>query len=208
MTGCTSCASDRKPVSAGARRALWVALIANAAMFVVELGGSFRAGSVAVRADALDFLGDAVNYALTLFVLGMALSVKAKASMAKGIVMGGFGVWVLATAVYNFHYGLTPHAELMGLLGFLALLTNLGVAVVLYRYRDGDSNMQSVWLCSRNDAIGNFAVLAAAAAVFYTGTRWPDLIVAALMALLGLSAAIRVIRLSNSELSEARALVR
>lgn len=203
MSGCSSCAGDLKPVSPGARKALWVALVANASMFVVEIVGSLRAGSVSLRADAIDFFGDAANYAVTLFVLSMAVSIKAKASMAKGIVMGSFGVWVLATATYNFFYGATPHAETMGVLGFLALLTNLGVSVVLFRYRDGDSNMQSAWLCSRNDAISNVAVMLAAVGVFATHTRWPDLAVAMLMASLGLSAAIRVIKLSKSELAAA-----
>jgi Co/Zn/Cd efflux system component len=203
MSGCSSCASDLKPVSPGARKALWVALVANALMFLVEFVGSLHAGSISLRADAIDFFGDAANYAVTLFVLSMAVSIKAKTSMAKGIVMGAFGIWVLATAIYNFFYGVTPHAETMGVLGFLALLTNLGVSVVLYRYRDGDSNMQSAWLCSRNDAISNLAVMLAAVGVFLTHTRWPDLAVAILMASLGLSAAIRVIKLSKSELAAA-----
>lgn len=203
MSGCSSCAGDLKPVSPGARKALWVALVANGLMFVVEIVGSLRAGSVSLRADAIDFFGDAANYAVTLFVLSMAVTIKAKASMAKGIVMGAFGIWVLVTATYNFFYGVTPHAETMGVLGFLALLTNLGVSVVLFRYRDGDSNMQSAWLCSRNDAISNVAVMLAAVGVFLTHTRWPDLAIAILMASLGLSAAIRVIKLSKSELAAA-----
>lgn len=200
MVGCTSCESDKRPVTESARKALWVALVANFIMFWVEVIGSYSAESVSLKADALDFLGDAANYAVTLFVLGMAVSIRAKASMAKGIVMGAFGIWVLATAVHNFMNGLSPASEIMGVLGLLALATNIGVAAILYKYRDGDSNMQSVWLCTRNDAIGNVAVILAAVGVYLTGKNTPDLIVASLIAALGISAAIRVIRLSRMEL--------
>lgn len=201
MVGCTSCESDKKTTDPRARKALWAALIANAIMFIVEIVGSYSAGSVSLKADALDFLGDAANYAVTLFVLGMSIAIRARASMAKGLVMGSFGLWVLGTAIYKFYQGGAPEAELMGILGFLALLTNISVAVILYKFRDGDSNMQSVWLCSRNDAIGNVAVMLAAAGVHFTGTNYPDLIVAVLIAGLGVSAAARVIALSKRELA-------
>lgn len=201
MVGCTSCASDTKEVDPRARKALWIALIANAAMFVVEIVGSYKADSVSLKADALDFLGDAANYAVSLFILGMSITIRARASMAKGIIMGLFGIWVLGTAIYKYFNGLPPEANVMGILGFMALLTNLGVAVMLYKFREGDSNMQSVWLCTRNDAIGNIAVMIAAAGVHFTGKSLPDLIVAALMACLGVSSAIKVIALSRNELS-------
>lgn len=200
MVGCTSCESDKKPESPGARKVLWIALVANATMFFVEFIGSYSASSVSLKADALDFLGDSANYAVSLFVLGMSVSIRAKASLTKGLVMGGFGIWVLGSAIYGFYYGKVPQAETMGILSTLALLTNVGVALVLYKFRDGDSNMQSVWLCSRNDAIGNIAVMFAAVGVYYTSSNIPDLIVALLMVSLGLSAAVRVITLSRKEL--------
>lgn len=202
MVGCTSCETDKRTTDPRARRALWVALVANAIMFVVEIIGSYSAGSVSLKADALDFLGDAANYAVSLFILGMSVTIRARASMAKGLVMGTFGLWVLGTAILKYFQGGTPEAELMGALGVLALLTNISVAIILYRFREGDSNMQSVWLCSRNDAIGNIAVLFAAAGVHFTGKNVPDLIVAVLIAALGVSAAIRVIAISRRELKE------
>lgn len=204
MVGCTSCESDKKPASADARKALWIALIANAVMFFVEFIGSYSAHSVSLKADALDFLGDAANYSVSLFVLGMSVSIRAKASLTKGLVMGSFGFWVLGSAILSFYYGKTPQAETMGILSILALLTNFGVALILYKFRDGDSNMQSVWLCSRNDAIGNIAVMLAAVGVYYMKSNIPDLIVALLMVSLGLSAAVRVITLSRRELAQLR----
>lgn len=205
MTGCNHCESDKKPVSHGAKNALWIALAANLVMFFVEVIGSLKADSVSLRADALDFLGDAANYAVTLFVLGMAVTIKAKASMAKGIVMGSFGLWVFGSAIYNLQQGAAPESHTMGVLGILALLTNLSVALILYKYREGDSNMQSVWLCSRNDAIGNIAVILAAVGVYFTGKNIPDVVVASLMAILGLTAAFRVLKLSKQELKSVQA---
>jgi Co/Zn/Cd efflux system component len=205
MAGCTSCESDKKPETPQIRRVLWIALIANLIMFVVEAIGSFTAHSVSLRADALDFLGDAANYSVTLFVLGLSLSIRAKASMTKGLVMGTFGIWVLGSAVYNFYHGHLPNYETMGILGVLALATNFGVAAMLYKYKDGDSNMQSVWLCTRNDAIGNIAVMLAAVGVRILGNNIPDLLVATLMAILGLRAAIHIVTLSKRELAEQKA---
>lgn len=202
MVGCTHhCDSDKKPTSPGARKALWIALISNFAMFVVEVVGSYKADSVSLKADSLDFLGDAANYAVTLFVLGMSVSIRARASMGKGIVMGVFGIWVLGSAIHNFYHGLLPQPDTMGVLGFLALLTNVAVAFILYKFREGDSNMQSVWLCSRNDAIGNIAVLLAAAGVHFTSSNLPDLVVAVIMASLGVSSAVQVVSLSKRELA-------
>lgn len=203
MVGCSHCKIDSEPVSQGAWRVLWVALFANAIMFAVEVIGSYLADSVSVKADALDFFGDAANYAVTLFVLGMSIRIRARASMMKGIVMAVFGVWVLGSAIYNLRYGSVPESRLMGVFGILALIVNLGVALILYKYRDGDSNMQSVWLCSRNDAIGNLTVLLAAVGVHYTGKNVPDLVVAIMVAVLGISSGVRVIELSRKELAGA-----
>ena len=184
----------------GYRKVLWVALAVNAAMFLVEIGAGLTAGSMSLLADSLDFLGDAANYGISLWVLGLALTVRARASMIKAWSMAAFGAWVLGSTAWHAIAGSVPDATAMGLVGTLALIANLGVAVLLYRFRSGDSNMRSVWLCTRNDALGNLAVLAAALGVFGTGTAWPDLAVAAIMGFLALSSAWQVIRHARSEL--------
>ena len=181
-------------------RVLWIALIINALMFVVEIVASRAGDSVALQADALDFFGDAANYAISLFVVGHALSVRAKASLVKGYSMGLFGVLVLIAAFYNAVMGSSPEPVTMGVVGLVALIANVIVAVLLFRYRNGESNMRSIWLCSRNDVIGNLAVIAAGAGVMASTTRWPDLVVATLMAVLSLSSAREIIRQAKSEL--------
>jgi Co/Zn/Cd efflux system component len=202
MIGCSSCEKPKQIVSVAERRALWFALFANATMFVVEIIGSYAANSVSVKADAIDFFGDSANYAVTLFLISKAVQIRAKASMAKGFIMGSFGIWVLVSAFSQYREGTLPQADFMGFLGLAALVTNLGVAAVLFRFRDGDSNMRSVWLCSRNDAIGNLLVIVSAIFVHYYVTNIPDLIVACIMAFLGLQGAAQVIRVANKELKE------
>ncbi|MBY0271678.1 MAG: cation transporter [Burkholderiales bacterium] len=185
------------------RRILWIALVINAAMFFVEIAGSYTSGSVSLLADSVDFFGDAANYALSLAVLSMALAWRARAALVKGISMGLFGVFVLGKAVWVTTQGATPEPITMGMIGALALAANVGVAVMLYAYRSGDANMRSVWLCTRNDAIGNVAVMLAAIGVFGTGSAWPDLAVAAIMGTLALSAARTVIGEAQLELQNA-----
>ena len=187
------------------RRILWVALLSNAAMFAVELVGSFISGSVSLQADALDFFGDAVNYGISLFVLGLSLQMRSRAALLKAATMGLFGCWVLGSAVYRATTLATPDAAVMGLLGALALIVNVGVAVLLFRYRGGDSNARSIWLCSRNDALGNIAVMLAASGVFLTATGWPDILVATIIASLNISAAYQVIVQARSELQWVKA---
>jgi Co/Zn/Cd efflux system component len=182
------------------RRALWIALAVNAAMFALEIGAGVAADSQALKADALDFFGDAANYAISLAVAGMALAVRAKAALVKGTTLIVFGLWVLASAVSAVYRGAQPEAMTMGIVGVLALAANVGVAVMLYRFRDGDSNRRSVWICSRNDAIGNVAVVAAAAGVFGTGTAWPDLVVAGVLASLGVWGGLQIVRHALDEL--------
>lgn len=186
------------------RRVLWIALVANAAMFLVEIVAGVAADSRALQADALDFLGDAANYAISLGVAGMALAWRARAALLKAASMLGFGLWVLGYAVYGVLVGADPNAETMGVIGALALLVNVGVAVLLFRFRSGDANMRSVWLCSRNDAIGNLAVLAAAFGVFGTGRAWPDLLVAAIMAGLAIWGSLQVFGQARGELAAGR----
>jgi Co/Zn/Cd efflux system component len=183
------------------RRVLWVALAVNLAMFFVEIGAGLAAQSASLLADSLDFLGDAGNYGLSLFVLGMALQWRARASLLKAASMGAFGLWVAATTIQHAVAGTVPAAPVMGIVGALAFAVNLGVAALLYRWREGDSNMRAVWICTRNDAIGNLAVLVAAAGVFGSGTGWPDYIVAATMSGLALVGAFQVARQALAELT-------
>ena len=191
---------DHAVVSRTYRRVLWIALAVNATMFVVEASAGFASGSVSLQADALDFFGDAANYAISLTVLTMSLAWRARAALLKGATMGAFGLWVIAAALINVLTGRVPDPITMGAVGLLALAANLGVAVLLYRFREGDANMRSVWLCTRNDAIGNVAVMAAALGVFGTGGAWPDIAVAAIMASLSLSAAFEIVRRSWAEI--------
>ena len=183
------------------RLILWIALIANAAMFVVEIVAGIAADSRALQADALDFFGDAANYAISLSVAGMALAWRAKAALLKAATMLGFGLWVIGYAVYGLAVGSSPEPQTMGLIGTLALLVNAAVALLLFRYREGDANMRSVWICSRNDAIGNIAVLAAALGVFGTGQAWPDLLVAGIMAGLAIWGSSEVFTQARRELA-------
>ncbi len=169
-------------------------------MFVVELVSGWRAGSVSLLADAIDFFGDAANYGVSLAVLGLSLAWRARAAALKGLTMGAFGVFVLARAAWTIATGGVPEPLTMGVVGALALLANVSVAVMLYAWREGDANMRSVWLCSRNDAIGNVAVMAAALGVFGTGQGWPDVAVASIMGALALSAAWSVLRQARVEL--------
>ncbi|MEP7099614.1 MAG: cation transporter [Burkholderiales bacterium] len=182
------------------RKVLWTALLLNAAMFAVEIAGSVQSGSVSLLADAIDFFGDAANYALSLAVLSMALAWRARASLLKAASMAGFGIFVLGRAVWSALNGVTPEPLTMGAVALLALAVNVLVAWLLYRYRNGDSNMRSVWICSRNDAIGNIAVALAALGVFGTGAAWPDLAVAVGMAALALTGAWSVMRQARAEL--------
>jgi Co/Zn/Cd efflux system component len=185
------------------RRVLWIVLGINAAMFLVEIVAGLAAGSVSLQADALDFLADAGNYGISLFVAGMMLRYRAGAALLKGASMGLFGLWVIGASLWHAVHGTLPSAATMGAVGFAALLANAAAFGMLWAYRSGDSNMRSVWLCSRNDVIGNFAVLLAAAGVFGTGTGWPDIIVAAVMGLLASQGAALVIRQASRELRQA-----
>jgi cation diffusion facilitator family transporter len=184
------------------RRILWAALVLNLGMFGVEIVAGMRAGSVSLLADSLDFLGDAANYGISLWVLGMSLTLRARASLFKALSMLVFGVGVLIAAIWHLFSGQVPDAPTMGVVATLALLVNVGVAALLYAYREGDSNMRSVWLCSRNDALGNIAVLLAALGVFGTGSAWPDLLVASIMAGLAVTSSYQVMRHARQELAE------
>ena len=183
------------------RKALWIALVVNLAFFLGEIIAGLAAGSASLQADALDFFGDAANYAISLGVAGMALHWRSRASLVKGATLIVFALWVLGSTAWHVAHGIVPEAPVMGIVGVLALLANGGVALMLFRFRTGDANMRSVWICSRNDAIGNAAVLLAALGVFGTGTLWPDVGVAAIMGALGLWGGSQIVRHASSELS-------
>lgn len=186
-------------VSQAYRRVLWIVIAINAVMFVAEMTAGVAAGSQALQADALDFLGDTTTYAISLAVIGLSVRVRSTAALIKGISLSAMGLWVLGSTAYRVVVMGVPQAEVMGLLGVLALAANLGSVLLLMKWKDGDANVRSVWLCSRNDAIGNVAVLLAASGVWATNTGWPDLIVAGLMASLFLWSSIQIIRQARSE---------
>ncbi|MEM7317668.1 MAG: cation diffusion facilitator family transporter [Pseudomonadota bacterium] len=171
------------------KNVLWTVIFINAAMFLVEISAGKLAGSQALQADALDFLGDALTYGLSLAVIGMSLKVRSTAAMLKGFSLLIMGLWVFGSTTYQIFVLGVPKAEIMGVVGVLALMANVASVLLLMRYKDGDANVRSVWLCSRNDAIGNIAVLAASVAVWFTASAWPDLVVAIIMASLFLRSA-------------------
>ena len=175
------------------RRRLIAVIVINAAMFVVEMAAGYLARSQALQADALDFFGDSLTYGLSLAVIGMPLATRANVALLKGASLLAMGLWVLGSTAWKVLYTGVPEAEIMGLIGFLALAANVASVILLIAYKDGDANVRSVWLCSRNDAIGNVAVMIAALGVWGTATGWPDLIVAAIMASLFLSSAWQII---------------
>ena len=182
------------------RRVLWIALGLNATMFFVEATAGVWAGSRALQADALDFFGDAANYAISLGVAGMALQWRARAALAKGVTIFLFGLAVLGWALWGMLHGSQPQPYAMSAIGALAMAVNVGVAFLLYRFRTGDANMRSVWICSRNDAINNLLVITAGIAVLITGSGWPDLLVALVMATLGIVGGWQIIRQALAEL--------
>lgn len=182
MSGCCGSNATFEGLSDAYRKRLWIVIALNATMFAVEMAAGQLAGSQALQADALDFLGDALTYGISLAVIGASVAVRTTAALAKGISLALMGLWVFGSTVYHVLFLGVPQAEIMGLIGFLALLTNLASVALLVRYKDGDANVRSVWLCSRNDAIGNVAVMMAALGVWGTASGWPDVIVAGVMA--------------------------
>ncbi|MFN3232874.1 MAG: cation diffusion facilitator family transporter [Alphaproteobacteria bacterium] len=184
------------------RNVLWTVFAINAGMFAIEIVAGALASSVSLQADALDFFADAANYLVALFVLERSIQWRAGAALAKGAAMGVFGLYVLGFSAYQLFSGEVPSAPVMGAVGALALIANVVSAVLLFRHREGDSNRQSVWLCSRNDAIANVAVIIAAGLVYLTATHWPDLIVGFFMAGLALHSAWQIIRQAVGELRD------
>jgi Co/Zn/Cd efflux system component len=201
MAGCGSCCAETKHIEDRRwRRVLWIALGLNAAMFAVEIVAGLMAHSRSLQADALDFLGDAANYAISLGVAGLAVHWRARSALLKGVTILLFGFGVLASAVWGMVHGASPDPFAMGIVGLAALLVNVSVALMLYRYRTGDANMRSVWICSRNDAINNLLVIAAGLVVLWSGSGLPDLLIAFIMAALGISGGWQIVRQAVGEL--------
>jgi len=188
-------------MSSDYRRRLVAVIVINAVMFVVEMTAGQLAGSQALQADALDFFADSVTYGASLFVIGMALRTRSMVALAKGASLAIMGLWVFGSTIYRVFVLGVPSAEIMGVIGFLALLANVASGLILMRHKDGDANVRSVWLCSRNDAIGNVAVMIAALGVWGSATAWPDLIVAAIMAGLFLTSSAKILRQAWLEFS-------
>ena len=203
-----ACCSSEAPafdgVSPRYRKALWLVILINAVMFVVEMGAGAFAGSQALKADALDFLGDAFTYSVSLWAIGKSVATRSSAAIFKGVSLGAMGLWVLGATIYEVFVLQVPQARVMGVVAVLALLANLLSVLILMRYKDGDANVRSVWLCSRNDAIGNVAVMFAAVAVYFTASAWPDLIVAGAMAGLFLWSAFQILKQAMREWREDR----
>tara|TARA_R110002096_G_scaffold116168_1_gene251800 strand:- start:740 stop:1369 length:630 start_codon:yes stop_codon:yes gene_type:complete len=183
------------------KRALIYVIIINALMFLVEMPMGFVGNSHALKADALDFLGDTFTYGISLAVIGKAASLRSKAALFKGISLFAMGIWVLGSTIYSVFYLHQPTAMIMGSVGLAALAANLLSVLLLVRFKDGDANVRSVWLCSRNDAISNIMVIIAASGVWASGSGWPDVIVAGLMASIFISGAFSIIKQARHELS-------
>ncbi len=188
------------------KRVLWIVIAINGLMFLVEMAAGQLAGSQALQADALDFLGDTLTYGISLAVIGSPLTMRATAALLKGMSLLAMGLFVFGSTAYQLLVLGMPNAEVMGAIGFLALAANVTSVLLLLRYKDGDANVRSVWLCSRNDAIGNVAVMGAALAVGVTASAWPDLIVAAAIAALFLNSAWQILRQAMNERREAAEL--
>lgn len=185
------------------RRALWIVVLLNAGYGIIEIIGGFFAGSQALKADALDFLGDGLITLLGLVAIGWSMAWRARAALLQGIFLGALGLGVLASTAYHIVSQQQPEADVMGILGFVALLVNLASAAVLLPHRTGDANVRAVWLFSRNDAIGNLVVVIAAGLVAWTATPWPDLVVAILIAGLFLQASWIIVRDARQDLRDA-----
>jgi Co/Zn/Cd efflux system component len=199
LAACNRGAVDFDGTDPRYRRILWLVIAINASMFAIEIAAGRLAGSQALQADALDFLADALTYGLSLAVIGLSLRTRATAALLKGASLVLMGAWVLGSTAWQLLALGLPRAEVMGGVGLLALAANLASVLLLMRWKDGDANVRSVWLCSRNDAIGNVAVMGAALAVWALGSAWPDLIVATAMAGLFLWSAQQILRQAWAE---------
>lgn len=207
MGACCPDQANFEGLSPDYKRRLWAVIAINGMMFAVEMIAGHLAGSQALQADALDFFGDTLTYAISLAVIGASLRVRSSAALIKGLSLLAMGLWVFASTVYTVFVLGVPQAQIMGAVGFLALAANVASVVLLVKYKDGDANVRSVWLCSRNDAIGNVAVMFAALGVWGTQTGWPDVIVAAAMAGLFTWSAVQILTQGLNEWRSTRGAV-
>lgn len=190
-------------ISSSYKRILWVVIFINAFMFIIEFSAGFMANSKALQADALDFLGDTLTYTITFLVIGHSVKWRSGAALIKGISLLFMGLWVAGSTFYNVFFAQIPNETIMGSIAISAFIANVVCALLLMRYRDGDANVRSVWLCSRNDAINNLLVLIAAGVVYITQSHWPDLIVAFLMSIIFLHSAALIIKQAWKEWRDA-----
>jgi Co/Zn/Cd efflux system component len=197
--GCSGPQKTFDGMSTQYKRILWAVIAVNAGMFFVEMAAGQLAGSKALQADALDFLGDAMTYGISLAAIGASIAVRTNAALFKAFTLFAMGLWVAGSTIWNVVFIGVPEAHIMGLVGFMALTANVVSVLLLMKYKDGDANVRSVWLCSRNDAIGNVAVMFAALGVWGTASGWPDLIVAGVMAGLFLNSATQIVRQALAE---------
>lgn len=191
--------------SAAYRRALWVVVLLNAGYGVIEMIGGVLSDSQALKADALDFLGDGLITLLGLVAIGWSVAWRARAALVQGLFLGALGLGVIATTAYRVISRVQPDAELMGGFGGVALVVNVAAAMVLIPHRTGDVNVRAIWLFSRNDAIGNLAVVIAAGLVGWTGSAWPDLVAAFAIAALFLHSSWAIVRDAGGDLRTTRA---
>jgi Co/Zn/Cd efflux system component len=199
MAGCCSGSCNFDGISAAYKRALiWVIAI-NGLMFFVEMGAGLGAQSQALQADALDFLGDTFTYGISLWAIGKSMALRSNVALFKGYSLLLMALWVFSSTLYRLFILNTPNAYTMGGIAILAFTANIISVLLLMKYKDGDANVRSVWLCSRNDAIGNLVVLLAASGVWATGTAFPDLAVAFIMASLFLSSSWQIIKQARQE---------
>ena len=195
---------DYSHVTPGYRRALWTVVVLNVGYGLAEIVAGFVSGSQALKADALDFLGDGTITLLGLLAIGWSLAWRARSALLQGIFLGLLGLGILVTSAYRVFVLHQPEAEIMGLFGVIALVVNVASAWVLLPHRGGDANVRAVWLFSRNDAIGNLAVIIAAGLVAWTATPWPDLVVAVVIAGLFLQSSWAIIKDARRDLKVAQ----
>ena len=184
------------------RRVLWVILVINALMFIVELASGLYSGSQSLLADSIDFFGDSAMYGISLYVFNKSLQERARASIIQGSMMGMYGIVIVASTIYKIFVVGVPQAEIMGIVGFLALFANVYSAFLLFKYRRGDSNRQSVWISSVNDAIANIAIILAGAGVFITSSKFPDLFVAFIIASIEIRGSLKILKQAKGELKK------
>lgn len=198
--GVNCCANDHGVSDQRYRRILWLAFVLNALMFGVEIVAAWHAKSTSLLGDSMDFMADSANYAMTLFVLALSARARSQVALVKGYTMAAYGILVLVFVVLRHFEPHPPLASIMGIVGLLALATNLSVAWLLFHFRTGESNQRAVWLCTRNDAIANVAVLLAALGVSLTHAAWPDMVVGCAIGVLGLWSGRQIIHQARGEL--------